>query len=348
MAAAEKGQKQHSRFQEPAKFLPVLFIVGIIMLLYLIYITLHCAPLLRAPGPNHGIAAETAIFNILTFLLMVCYGHCIFVHPGSVPDSQEDPSWEYVPVSKASGENMQMETKRTGERRHCKWCAKYKPDRCHHCRVCRTCILKMDHHCPWMYNCIGFKNYKYFFLLIMYAAIVCHYIFWSMMRTVKNAIAGYQAFMQLFLLLFGETLAAFFGALLSLFLLFHIWLMFKAMSTIEFCEKSMKKGGYDSSVYSRGAYGNVQAVLGDNPWLWFLPCAVPSGRGLYFLGEDAKLKRDLEPSRGKSRRTSSASAYGSIEDGQRETAEAVPNEPASQDTSDTASGISPGTAEVSP
>lgn len=24
--------------------------------------------------------------------------------------------------------------------RHCKWCGKFKPDRCHHCRVCRTLV----------------------------------------------------------------------------------------------------------------------------------------------------------------------------------------------------------------
>ena len=33
-----------------------------------------------------------------------------------------------------------------------RWCSKcehVKPPRTHHCRHCGTCILNMDHHCPW-------------------------------------------------------------------------------------------------------------------------------------------------------------------------------------------------------
>jgi palmitoyltransferase len=34
----------------------------------------------------------------------------------------------------------------------CKKCNKAKPPRTHHCSICKRCILKMDHHCPYVAN----------------------------------------------------------------------------------------------------------------------------------------------------------------------------------------------------
>jgi len=288
------GSISKERFTESAKFLPVVFVWANIIGLYLIFMFFHCLPMLRHPAYHSDGLVQLAFFNVVTALLVTCYLLCILVHPGTIPEKDEDPTWEYQDQHQnaAPGNVLLQEAKRSGDRRHCKWCAKFKPDRCHHCRVCRQCILKMDHHCPWIYNCVGFRNHKFFFLLLFYTTIACHYIIWNMIDSVRAATDPRTPFAAMFLLLFGETLACFLGLLVSVFFTFHIWLLMKAMTTIEFCEKSMKKSGYDSSAYNRGFMKNLKAVLGDNPLLWLLPCSPPSGSGLTFVEEDTPFAKD--------------------------------------------------------
>merc|ERR1712232_1222568 len=50
-----------------------------------------------------------------------------------------------------------------------------KPDRAHHCKVCDICIFRMDHHCPWVNNCVGFRNQRLFILFLIYIALLSIY-----------------------------------------------------------------------------------------------------------------------------------------------------------------------------
>ncbi len=38
------------------------------------------------------------------------------------------------------------------KRRYCRRCQCVKPPRAHHCSTCDRCIMKMDHHCPYVHQ----------------------------------------------------------------------------------------------------------------------------------------------------------------------------------------------------
>ena len=59
----------------------------------------------------------------------------------------------------------------------CETCQIIKPARSKHCKICDLCVEKLDHHCVWLNQCVGRKNYKWFLIFLFLHAVICLYGF---------------------------------------------------------------------------------------------------------------------------------------------------------------------------
>ena len=55
----------------------------------------------------------------------------------------------------------------------CETCQTYRPPRTSHCRLCDVCTEQTDHHCSFLNNCIGRRNYSSFIACLIAAVICC-------------------------------------------------------------------------------------------------------------------------------------------------------------------------------
>eukprot|EP00043_Microstomoeca_roanoka_P019436 m.218702 g.218702 ORF g.218702 m.218702 type:complete len:338 (-) comp16994_c3_seq6:80-1093(-) len=179
----------------------------------------------------HAVFAHWLLINIVYNYFMVTV-----TNPGHPPQMPLND----MGVNRQEGESF------------CKKCQSVKPARAHHCRVCGRCVLKMDHHCPWVHNCIGFRNHRYFFLFMAFLWVGCVYVAWvcselfflrynyshkphslsleDKIRAHRLLQQGYLGSIMTFSFIMTVAVSIALGGLLA----WHIYLVSAGMTTIEF------------------------------------------------------------------------------------------------------------------
>ncbi|GIZ43744.1 hypothetical protein CKM354_000696000 [Cercospora kikuchii] len=114
------------------------------------------------PGPLSS--GEAYIFNALVACIFICYWRTCLTDPGTIPKDWHES------ISGQESDAKQTATKAAAQsNRWCRRCEAFKPPRAHHCKTCKRCIMKMDHHCVWTANCVSHITIPHFIRFLFYA-----------------------------------------------------------------------------------------------------------------------------------------------------------------------------------
>lgn len=86
--------------------------------------------------------------------------------PGVISATQEQRFRTIVELAERGGNGFDPSI-------FCSACLVRRPIRSKHCSVCNRCVARFDHHCPWVANCIGAKNHKYFMGFLVCLIVMC-------------------------------------------------------------------------------------------------------------------------------------------------------------------------------
>nr|CAD7441074.1 unnamed protein product [Timema bartmani] len=160
------------------------------------FMTVHCSSMWWPPDKSLAGFLHLSVFLSLSGLTLYHFMNAIYLGPGYLP-----PGW--APENADHTDLLQF----------CNTCQGYKAPRTHHCRKVENslgkntfatpsqdlnfdllvtcyltrpdefdvsahdsqsrCVMKMDHHCPWINNCVGHKNHAHFAGFLFFAVCGC-------------------------------------------------------------------------------------------------------------------------------------------------------------------------------
>jgi len=238
-----------------------------------------------SPG---GIAYQLLLVSLGVFLLanaLYNYYKSVMLDAGTPPLSADIESGNRGYEESALGNRLRAARGADDDNTNgiCGKCDRVRPPRTHHCSVCKTCVLKMDHHCPWIYNCVGRGNYKHFYLFLLHLFMVDLFFIISSWKLAMHAVAlplggsdsltsGGRSMIIMTFMIAAALEFAIFG-----FLAFHTYLILNNMTTIEYMANGSRKsdhithrnGALRRHPYDLGRRRNWEAVFGtENGSFW--------------------------------------------------------------------------------
>ena len=280
---------------------PVFILVAVGLAGTAVYQWFHLVMPMYGPPYTAFYFVSTGIGIFLVSQILLHYYNCIMVSPGSPgPDDRQckrPPGLRDVDCD---------------DNNYCKHCKFVTGEDTQHCFICGRCVTDLDHHCPWIMNCVGRDNHKYFFLFLFYVTTGCLYLacfsvppFYTITyyhkrfsefqpRRIDHGMLSLCAILPM-------TLTVAVGGMM----LWHCYLLGTAQTSPEFalnCHSKLrayKKGQRWSNPKDMGFAKNWQTRFGlenNNFWfiLWLFPYVYEPSKKNY---DRVEIEEDLEDGR---------------------------------------------------
>ena len=185
------------------------------------------------------------IYIIISSILFICNIYtmlkCGCTDPGILP--KQKMNFHYITKKekmkfRIDGHILQLN--------YCYTCNIFRPPRTSHCSRCDNCVERFDHHCLWLGNCIGKRNYKYFYTFLVSLNLnsllqigFCIYVMVIDIQKIKSKEnAGYALSIIVGCIILYNLL--FIILFIGKFLGEYTYLLIKDITYIEFKKKKLK------------------------------------------------------------------------------------------------------------
>ncbi|XP_029370322.1 palmitoyltransferase ZDHHC18-B [Echeneis naucrates] len=155
--------------------------LGLILVTSGLFFIFDCPFLVR-----HLTSCIPVVGGVLFIFVVITLLQTSFTDPGILPRATPDEAADIEKQIDNTGNTSYRPPPRTKEvlinqqvvkLKYCFTCKMFRPPRTSHCSLCDNCVERFDHHCPWVGNCVGKRNYRFFYTFIVSLSFLTAFIF---------------------------------------------------------------------------------------------------------------------------------------------------------------------------
>ncbi|XP_008334122.1 palmitoyltransferase ZDHHC12-A isoform X2 [Cynoglossus semilaevis] len=217
------------------------------------------------------------LFFLLVVLSVLLYFTVSLMDPGFIQT-------DVMKVDEESNEELEsmIPQSSTPQLRRCGYCFLQQPMRAKHCQTCNHCVRRFDHHCPWIENCVGERNHRWFIVYLLVQLLTLLWALHFALSGISPSNSWESWFRVNIFLLATLVLVGVFSVVTAVLLCSHLYLASINCTTWEFMSSHrisyLKNYGDEENPFDQGVLCNL--------WDFFCVCRTVAWEHIYRQKQD--------------------------------------------------------------